>query len=158
MLFEDGPMSKVRISAERLIDAPADVVYACIADYRHHHRPGGFLPPAFHDFTVDRGGLGAGTVMTFKVTLGGRTRTLTHTVTEPEPGRVLVEGDERDQTTFTVDPVGRQCRVRFETELDARGLAGLLTRLFASRLMKPLYLDELARLERQAQKQVALAA
>jgi hypothetical protein len=151
-------VSKVHLSAERLIDAPADVVYACIADYRHHHRPGGFLPPAFHDFTIDRGGVGAGTVMTFKVTLGGRTRTMTHTVTEPEPGRVLIEGDDRDQTTFTVEPAGHQCRVRFDTQLDARGLEGLLTRLFATRLMKPLYDDELARLERSAQAQARIAA
>jgi hypothetical protein len=151
-------VAKVHLSAERLIDAPADVVYACIADYRHHHRPGGFLPPAFHDFTIERGGVGAGTVMTFKVTLAGRTRTVTHTVSEPEPGRVLVEGDELDQTTFTVDPVGNQCRVRFDTFLDARGLEGILTRLLAPRLMKPLYDDELARLERSAQAEARMVA
>ncbi len=37
-------MSELRVTAERLIDAPAELVYRLIADYReHHHR---FLPPA----------------------------------------------------------------------------------------------------------------
>jgi len=35
---------KTTISAERLIEAPPDVIYHCIADYREHHRPDGFLP------------------------------------------------------------------------------------------------------------------
>jgi hypothetical protein len=151
-------MSTVQVSAERLLDAPADVVYACIADYQHHHRPGGFLPPAFSDLRIERGGVGAGTVITFKVTLGGSTRTMTQEVSEPEPGRVLVESNDRDRTVFTVEPVGQQSRVRFDTQLDVRGLQGLVTRLFAPRLMQPLYADELASLERYARAQTALAA
>jgi hypothetical protein len=149
-------MSKVHLSAERLIDAPADVVYRCIADYERHHRPGGFLPPQFHDFQILRGGVGAGTLMTFKVSLAGRTRTVTHEVTEPEPGRVLIEGDALDQTTFTVEPAGMQSRVRFDTLLDARGIQGFFTRLLAPRLMQPLYAHELERLEKRAQAELRL--
>jgi hypothetical protein len=47
------------ISAERVIDAPAPVVYHCIADYNEHHRPGGFLPPAFSEMRVDQAAVGA---------------------------------------------------------------------------------------------------
>jgi hypothetical protein len=152
-------MFRTEISAERLTDAPADVVYRCIADYEHHHRPGGFLPPNFSDFTIERGGIGAGTIMSFTVTLGGRSRRMTHEVHEPEPGRVLVEGGSRERTRFTVDPVGSdQCRVRIDTIIVAGGLDGLLTRLFGPELMRPLYDDELARLERRAQEQVAARA
>jgi hypothetical protein len=147
----------VHLSAERLIDAPADVVYQCIADYRQHHRPGGFLPPAFHDMYVTRGGVGAGTIITFKVTLGGRTRTVTQEVSEPEPGRVLLEPNDLDRTTFTVEPAGGRCRVRVDTVLDARGLQGVLTRLFAPRLLQPLYADELERLARYARAQAPIA-
>ncbi len=150
-------MSKLHLSAERLVDAPAPVVYACIADYRHHHRPGGFLPPAFSDMHIERGGIGAGTVITFKVTIGGTSRALTQHVAEPEPGRVLVEANDRDQTTFTVEPVGQQSRVRFDTLLDTSGVQGLFTRLLAPRLLKPLYADELERLERHARAQLTLA-
>jgi hypothetical protein len=141
-------MSKVRISAERLIDAPADVVYTCIADYQHHHRPSpGFLPSAFHDQQIIRGGFGDGTLIRFSMTLAGRARTLTTEITEPEPGRVLVESDAQVRTVFTVEPVGRQCRVRFDTVMQARGLEGIMLRLFARRLLEPLYADEQARLE-----------
>lgn len=151
-------MIRTQISAERLIDAPADVVYHCISDYQAHHRPGGFLPPAFSDFQIERGGVGAGTIMSFTVTLGGRTRRMTHQVCEPEPGRVLVEGSSRERTIFTVEPDGDQCRVRIETVIVAGGLDGLLTRLLGRRLMLPLFADELERLERHAQAHVAASA
>src|SRR5690349_9676946 len=58
---------KTRFSAERVIDAPADVVYRCLADYTHHHRPGGFLPPAFSNQEVLSGGVGDGTVIRLNV-------------------------------------------------------------------------------------------
>ena len=143
-------MLRTHLCAERLMDAPADVVYHCISDYRAHHCPGGFLPPAFSDFRIERGGVGAGTVMSFTVTLGGRTRRLRHEVNEPEPGRVLVERSSRERTTFTVELVGDGCRVRIETIMVAGGLEGLVTRLLGPSLMRPLYVDELERLERHA--------
>lgn len=146
-------MTDLRITAERVMDVPADVVYRCIADYREHHRPGGFLPPAFSDFRIERGGVGAGTVVSFKTTLAGRTRRMTQSITEPLPGRVLVESGDGVRTTFTVEPEGMRTRVRFDTLMEARGLAGLLTRLFAPRLLRPLYADELERLEHHAQQQ-----
>jgi hypothetical protein len=146
---------KTRYSAERLLDAPADVVYRCLADYVHHHRPGGFLPPAFSNQEVLGGGVGEGTVIRLSVTLAGRTNTMTAHISEPEPGRVLVERSQNVQTTFTVQPEGRQSRVRFDTVLEASGLEGLLNRLMAARLLRPVYADELQRLERYAQSQAA---
>jgi len=144
-------MAEVLISAERRIEAPADVVYHCLADYREHHRPGGFLPPAFSDFEVEQGGVGAGTVIRFTTTLGGRARRARQMVSEPWPGRVLVEAGDGASTTFTVEPDGGACRVRFDTRLEARGLEGVVLRLVAPRLLRPLYADELERLERHAQ-------
>ncbi|MCC6175419.1 MAG: SRPBCC family protein [Chloroflexi bacterium] len=149
-------MIRTHISAERVMDAPADVVYCCIADYRQHHRPSGFLPPAFSDFRIERGGVGVGTVMSFTVMLGGRRRRMRHEVNEPEPGRVLVEGGPRERTTFTVDPQGAGCRVRIDTLLVGTGLDGWLTRLAGPALMRPLFLDELARLERYARSVAAI--
>jgi hypothetical protein len=148
-------MIRTRYGAERLLDAPAAVVYHCIADYQEHHRPGpeGFLPPQFADLTVLQGGVGAGTVIRFSMTLGGRRRTVTTEISEPQPGRVLVERGSGVETTFTVEPVGPQgerARVRFDTVMEAGGLGGLLTRLFAARLLGPVYADELERLERYA--------
>ena len=63
-------MIRTRYSAERLLDAPATVVYHCLADYREHHRPG--LPPlASSPTSPSCGGIGAGTVIRFSMTLGG---------------------------------------------------------------------------------------
>jgi hypothetical protein len=148
-------MTRTRFVADRLVDAPAEVVYHCIADYLHHHRPQGFLPPVFSDFRVDRGGIGAGTVITFAMTMAGKARSMTAAVSEPEPGRVLVETGDPVRTVFTVEPEGQQARVTFDTVISAGGLEGLLTRLFAGRLLGPIYRDELERLERHAQAHLA---
>ena len=96
----------------------ADVIYLCLADYRDHHRPEGFLPPAFSDFEVTRGGVGAGTEASWTVTTGGRPRTIRATITEPEPGHTLLETAEGVETTFTVDPAPDGAVVRFETVID----------------------------------------
>src|SRR5262245_49955858 len=58
---ERNPLMQTRFSADRLVNAPAAVVYHLLADYHEHHRPGGFLPPAFTDQVVEAGGFGAGT-------------------------------------------------------------------------------------------------
>lgn len=148
-------MSDLRAAAERTIAAPADRVYRYIADFREHHQR--WLPPAFSDFQVEQGGFGAGTVSRFTMTLGGRSRTFRTEVTEPEPGRVLVETDPAapSVTTFTVTPEGEQCRVRIETTWpSAGGIAGLFERLFAPRMLSRLYADELDRLDRYARERV----
>jgi hypothetical protein len=144
---------KTSFSAERVIDAPADVVYRCLADYTHHHRPGGFLPPAFSNQEVLSGGVGDGTVIRLSLSLAGRTNTLTARISEPQPGRTLVEDGESVRTTFTVQPEADKSRVRFDTVLEAGGLGGLINKFFAARLLRPLYTEELERLERYAQSQ-----
>ena len=149
---------QTRFSAQRLIDAPADVLYHCIADYVEHHRPDGFLPPAFSDLEILRGGVGAGTEVRWVINAGGRRRTVTATVTEPVPGRRLVETGSGIETTFMVEPTIRGTWVRFDTTIDDGGLQGVLTRLFAARLFGPVYEDELRRLEGYAKAHPLLAA
>jgi hypothetical protein len=144
-------MNQIRVQGERLVDAPAPVVYRCLADYQRHHPR--FLPDAFSDFTVEQGGVGAGTVVRYTVTSGGRPRTYRDVITEPEPGRVLVETDEAagKVTTFTVEANGDQSLVKIETVFPAAGgLAGLIERWLAPRLLAALYKDELDRLNRYA--------
>jgi hypothetical protein len=151
---------QTRFSAARVVDAPAEVIYHLISDYSEHHRdaPEGFLPRAFTDLVVERGGVGEGTVVRFISKLGGRQQTVTASIAEPEPGRVLVETGPGVETTFTVEPEGgRRARVRFDTVLEAGGLAGLLTRLLAPRMLRPVYAEEMERLERHAKAHPALA-
>jgi uncharacterized protein YndB with AHSA1/START domain len=139
-------MGTVEASAERTIDAPAEQVYGYLADMHHHSS---FLPPAFSDFTVEEGGVGAGTVASFAVTAGGRTRNYRMRVSEPEPGRTLVETDQNSSlvTTFQVEPQGAASLVRIITRWDgAGGVGGFFERTFAPRAMRRIYLDELDRL------------
>jgi uncharacterized protein YndB with AHSA1/START domain len=148
---------RIRITAERHIAAPAATVYRYLADYREHHPR--ILPPAFSNLRVEQGGIGEGTIITFEMKLGGSTRSVHQRVSEPEPGRVLAEADAQAGavTTFTVTPEGPESRVRIETTWQPRGLAGLLERLFAPRMLPPLYADELERLDRYAREQAASA-
>jgi polyketide cyclase/dehydrase/lipid transport protein len=141
-------------AVERVLDAPADVVYHCLRDYQNHHRhgPTGFLPPAFTELQVLEGGPGEGTIMRFTTRVGGRAQTRTQRVSEPEPGRVLREQGDGEGSTFTVEPRGPQAFVRIETDLNTSGLEGLAMRLLGARILGPLYADELASLERYAQQ------
>jgi hypothetical protein len=149
---------KTHISAQRLIDAPAEVLYHCIADYVEHHRSEGFLPPEFSDLEVLRGGVGAGTEIRWVINAGGRRRTVTATISEPVPGRRLVENGSGIETTFMVEPTSRGTWVRFDTTIDDGGLQGVLTRLFAARLFGPVYEEELRRLEDYARIHPSIAA
>ena len=149
----DAGMAELRVAAERHIGAPAEHVYRMVADYRAHHPR--FLPPAFSDFQVEQGGVGAGTVHSFRLTAGGRTRAYRMRVDEPEPGRVLTESDQLSSavTTFTVTPEGSGCRVRIGTSWQgAGGVGGFFERLFAPRVLRGIYADELARLDRYARE------
>ncbi len=146
-------MARITVEEERPVGAPAELTYHLIANDEHHQR---FLPDAFSDFEVLEGGRGAGTRHRFKVTAGGRTREYLMRVAEPEPGRVISESDERSSlvTTFTVTPSGETCRVRISTSWDgAGGIGGLFERLFAPRVMRRMYADELGRLDRYARQQ-----
>lgn len=150
-------MSEFHFSAERVLNAPAEVVYHCLVDYREHHRhqPEGFLPPAFTRLEVLRGGYGAGTQIRFTAVVGGRASTRTQDVTEPEPGRVLVESGNGEGSTFTVEPRGDGAFVRIETVLRAGGLTGVLLPLMGARLLRPIVAEELDRLEAYAQAHAA---
>lgn len=144
-------MATINATAEEAIGAPSKVVYRYLADYRQYHPM--ILPPAFSDFVVEAGGVGAGTIISFKVKLGGKTRSSRQRVEEPQPGRLLRERDIDGSTvtTFTVSPDGKNSRVKIETTYEgAKGVAGLIERLFAPRMLAKLYREELALLDKLA--------
>jgi hypothetical protein len=142
-------MSTVSVVATRVVAAPADAVYPLLADFKEHRRR--YLPPNFSDFEVEEGGVGAGTVVRFTLSAGGRSRPYRMRVEEPAPGRVLREADTGSSlvTSFTVTPDGAHAsKVRIETTWQgASGVGGLFERLFAPGAMRRIYDDELARLD-----------
>jgi hypothetical protein len=144
-------MGTIEVTADGNVGAPAATVYGWLADYNdHHHR---FLPDAFSAYQVESGGVGAGTVVTFNITAGGRERGYRMQVSEPEPGRVLQESDAGSSlvTTFTVTPAGEQSSVRITTTWQgAGGIGGFFERTFAPKVMKKLYLEEIGRIDAYA--------
>ena len=147
-------MALIEVSAERVIEAEAEIVYGYVADHVHHHPH--FLPPAFSDFKVEAGGVGAGTVTTFRVTAGGRSREYRMEVAEPEPGRVMTESDVNSSlvTTWIIEPRGQESLVKISTGWQgAGGIGGFFERTFAPRVMRGIYNDELERLNAYAKQQ-----
>jgi hypothetical protein len=133
------------------VGAPPALVYRLLSDYEQHHPH--ILPPAFSDFKVEAGGIGAGTVISFQLEVGGRTQTGRMEVREPEPGRVLEEANERLTTHFTVDPSAEGSWVSIETVYESPGLRGLVERLLVPRLLLPIYRQELRLLDEYAREQ-----
>lgn len=146
-------MPTVAASAERTIDAPADKVYQYLADMNLHSR---LLPRPFYDFQVEDGGVGAGSVVNFKINFAGGVRQLRMQVTEPEPGRTLVQTDTTGSglvTTFTVTPQGQQALVNITASFNAEtGVAGFVERIIAPRRLHRVYTEELARLDAHARQ------
>ncbi|MBB4636853.1 SRPBCC family protein [Longimicrobium terrae] len=148
-------MARIDVSVTAPVDAPAATVYGILTDYRKAHPR--ILPrPNFGDLVVEEGGRGAGTLFRVDIKEGPRMRTLRMRATEPEPGRVLVESDvESDMvTTFTVDPRdgGKRCEVTIATAWTRGGVRGMVERLAAPRLMRPVYLQEIRNLEALARR------
>ena len=143
------PASPIVVSSE--IVAPAHRCYAVFRDYEVAHAA--VVPPrSFGPLEVLEGGLGAGTRVRFTMRVLGQTRLLHARVTEPEPGRVLMETLEETGavTTFTVDPLGAgRARVTLATVLrPGGGVQGAVERWLTRRVLPPIYREELDRLGR----------
>jgi hypothetical protein len=138
-------MPVVRVTATAVVPASAAIVYGIIADYRRGH-PSILPPKYFEDLIVESGGYGEGTRIRFTMRSFG-TRHVSHArITEPEPGRVLVETDDQTGTvtTFLVEGVtASSTRVTFVTDYHARGLRGRIEVLLVPGYLKKVYAEEL---------------
>lgn len=142
-------MAPYRFSASALIPAPAQDLYAIIADYHEGHPQ--ILPkPPFVSLAVEQGGRGSGTVILVHMRVLGRLQSFRSVITEPEPGRVLVETNDNGYvTTFTVEPRadGQQAYVTIATEMPGRsGVLGALEHWLVTWLLRPVYAKELEQL------------
>lgn len=141
-------MSEIHVEASRTLNAPAEAVYGLLRDYRRRHPS--ILPPAFHDYGIEEGGEGAGTVFHVNVRAGGRTIHYHMQVSEPNPGRVLQEKDITTSltTTFTVTPVDQNhSTLRIATRwTGGSGIGGFMERTFAPGVMRRIYNEELDRI------------
>lgn len=130
-------------TASRIINAPAKTIYNIIADYRNGHPH--ILPKEyFNSLDVEEGGFGAGTVVNFEMRLLGQTKSFHSMITEPEPGRVLVETDVKTAipTSFHIEPDadGHKTRLTIATELKGQNpVEGFIAKL----LLQKVYRQEL---------------
>lgn len=148
-------MSSNKFSVTAKINSSSKVVYAIIADYRDAHPK--ILPkPPFVSLIVEQGGIGAGTIVRVQMKVLGKIQTFRTVVTEPEPGRVLVETNDTGYiTTFTVEPIdGRKNSiVTFTTGIpDSSGLLKKIEFRLTKLLLTPVYKQELENLARFAAK------
>ncbi|NOH04698.1 MAG: hypothetical protein HND47_23365 [Chloroflexi bacterium] len=95
-----------------------------------------------------------GTVTRFQMSLLGQTQNFRTRITEPEPGRVLVETDINTgtPTTFTVSPLTGEARtqVTISTELKNRGA---VEAFIANWMLSKVYRAELELLAQLAEEQ-----
>ena len=148
-------MGDMQVEVAAVIDGRPDEIYAILADYVDGHPA--ILPKQFFaDLAVTQGGQGAGTHVTVQMDVYGTKRTYHLVVSEPEPGRTLVEedADAGVYTTFTVEPAAApdQSRVTIATRSRvAPGLAGLMEKLISPFVTRRIYRAELTQLAQVVQ-------
>lgn len=137
-------------TAQQTIDKPASDVATLLNDYRA--RPS-FLPDKYHDYQVEVGGNGAGTVASWTLHVGTHQRKYRVSVTGPDAAALLVERDEFSSftTRWTVHPGGSGTLVSLQSEWDQRsaGFPALFERIFAPRSLASLHRLTLQRLADQ---------
>jgi hypothetical protein len=147
-------MKSYRVVESSIIDAPAELVYWTLADYRSGHQS--ILPRQyFLSLEVEQGGFGAGTIINFQMKVLGQTQKFRAAITEPEPGRVLVEtslGEEVVVSTFVVEPIndGKSAEVTIDTKgtTRQRGVRGSIERFLTETMLSRVYKAELRELAR----------
>lgn len=143
-------MKPILVEASEIIPAAPETIYGVLADYHEGHPA--ILPQAyFRELVVEKGGRGAGTVVRVHMEALGVEQHYRMVVSEPEPGRVLMEQDAEAgvTTTFTVAPLngGEQSRVTIATaSRPSPGLRGVLERLVNPPVARRIYKQELRQL------------
>ncbi len=147
-------MSHIFVRSERIIDATPQEVFATVADYENK-RPR-MLPPNYLDYTVEKGGRGSGTVISYRLQAAGRERPYRMSVKETVKGKVLAEQDSSSSlvTRWTVQPLnnGAQSRVSIESDWEGgSGVGGFFERTFAPLGLRRIYDNILTMLALMAQ-------
>ena len=141
-------MKAYHATGAAVIDAAARTVYEILADYRNGHAH--ILPkPYFVSLEVEQGGFGAGTIVNFEMRIAGQSQNFRAAITEPQPGRVLVESNLEAGgavTKFEVVPLDNN-RAHVTITTDGRttraGVLGSLERLMTEVYLRRVYGQEL---------------
>jgi uncharacterized protein YndB with AHSA1/START domain len=142
-------MSEVVATAERMVRAPAERVFAALADYEEM-RPR-IVTEKFRDYRVETGGDGAGTRVSWRfAATKSRVREQVMVVTQPTEN-TLVESDANSSlvtmwTVLATDAGHSTVRVRTSWQ-GAAGIGGFFERTFAPKGLRRVYDQMLERLD-----------
>jgi hypothetical protein len=147
-------MNWIHAEESLVISASAGELYAIVSDYQVGH-PAIVPKQYFTSLNVEKGGKGAGTVIRGNFRVFGKDYPLHQLVSEPQPGRVILETDidTGQYTTFTFEPLkgGQQTRVTIASEFPpAPGIVGFLQRWTLPPVARTVYRKELRQLEEYA--------
>lgn len=143
-------MSLIHVEYSDVVPASAEEVYAILRDFEVKH-PAILPKPYFDKVEVLEGGQGEGTVYLLEMNVfGARTKNRME-VSEPEPGRVLMERDPTAglTTLMRVEPVngGQASRVTIKTDFTASpGWRGFMEKLMNPPITRHIYKKELQKL------------
>jgi uncharacterized protein YndB with AHSA1/START domain len=142
---------QIHVELERTVPAPPARVHAVLADYHGRAR---ILPGSYRDWTVEEGGTGAGTVVSYRLRAGRRERGYRMEVAEPTPGVTLVERDRESSlvTTWILNPTASATATDLHLSTiweGSGGIGGLVERTFARRGLRRIHGELLDRLTRQ---------
>lgn len=143
-------MNWIHVEAAHIIDARPEAVYAVVSDYHVGHAA--IVPkPYFTPLIVEKGGKGEGTVLRGSVKVFGNEYPFHQLVTEPEPGRVLVETDidtgQWTRWTFEAQNGGKATRVTITSDFPpSAGIVGWLERFTKPAITRNIYNQELRNL------------
>src|SRR5579884_3786956 len=149
-------MSRVTAQSKREIKAPPQKSSAALIDYQNT-RPA-MLTPNFLDYTVEKGGVGEGTEISYRLQAGGRERPYRMQVTETVKGQTVTEKDLNSSlsTTWTLTPMqgGRATKVQVTTSWEgASGVGGFFERTFAPMGLRRIYDQMLSQLAQTVQNE-----
>ena len=135
-------VSQIVVKQERVVPASPETVYALLADYKIQ-RPK-LLTPNFLDYTVEKGGKGSGTVVSYRLHSANRERLYRMHIDGTSKGEVLTERDSNSSlvTTWSLFPVrgGALTRVRITTEWQGHGgVGGFFEKTFAPMGLRSIY-------------------
>ena len=147
-------MSHIHVKSERIINAKPEAVYEVVTDYRWKHPQ--ILTPNFLDYTVGRGGQGAGTEIHFRLRAARRERSYAMLVEEPLKGQVITESDRNSSlvTTWKLTPIedGQRTKVQVTSEWEGgTGVGGFFERTFAPLGLSKIYSQILSNLATMVQ-------
>jgi hypothetical protein len=144
-------MGQVSASSTVLINAEPDTVFAAVADY-NVVRPN-ILSPQYSEYEVLQGGVGAGTVVKWKLqATKSRSRVVQSNV--DIAGHTVIEKDANSSmvTNWTVAPAGPGSSVSVKTSWKgAGGIGGFFEKTFAPLGLKKIQAQVLENLKKQVE-------